>query len=134
MNDIKNWFNTAEGQAFILREEEIYNNQKNRFNYFEKWLKSNDFDNLLYRIINKHNNEYREKCWHNGHEAKPNNVLEFIIDYIYDRCNITNVPELNCEFDNKIWLFKEYYFQLIYGQSTILKIFTKKDLREIFSI
>jgi len=90
----------------------------------------NDFDNVLYHIILKHGDNYREKCYLNGFEPQPNNVLNFIVEYVKNNCNKVNVPELNYDCSNDIWLFREYYFQLIYGNGNdnILKIYNKKDL------
>jgi hypothetical protein len=132
--DMDDWVNSSEGQEYFnrVREKEIH--LQKRFNRFEEWLKHNDFDDIFYRILLKHGSDYQEKCYHNGYEPMPNNVLSFVIEYITRKYDKIIVPELNCKFPNDIWFFKGYYIQMIYGQGVITKIYTKKDLREILSI
>jgi hypothetical protein len=106
-----------------------------RFNIFEKWLENNDFNTLLYRMILKHDDEYRSRCYERGYEPYPNNIMGFIFKYVTQRGGKqVEVRELDNLFNNKIWEFNGYYFQIIWGQGVILKIFNKEDSREIFTI
>jgi len=132
--DIDEWVGSSQGQEYFNRQNEKRIQLLKRFNRFEEWLKHNDFDNLLYRIILKHDDNYREKCWHNGYEPMPNNVLEFVIEYVTNRCEKIVITELNCEFPNDIWLFNGYYIQMIYGQGVITRIYNKKDLKLMLQV
>lgn len=132
--DFDEWIGSSQGQEYFNRQNEKRIQQLKRFNRFEEWLKHNDFDNLLYRIILKHDDNYCEKCWHNGYEPMPNNVLEFVIEYVTNRCEKIVITELNCEFPNDIWLFNGYYIQMIYGQGVITRIYNKKDLRLMLQV
>jgi hypothetical protein len=106
-----------------------------RFNIFEKWLENNDFNTLLYRMILKHDDEYRSRCYERGYEPYLNNIMRFIFKYVTQRGGKqVEVRELDNLFNNKIWEFNGYYFQIIWGQGVILKIFNKEDSREIFTI
>jgi hypothetical protein len=118
--------------AKMERKKEI---SEKRYNKFEKWLENNDFDNLLYRIILEHGDEYRSKCYENGYEPNPNNIMGFIFNYVTERGGKeVKIKEFDNLFTNKIWEFKGYYFQITWGQGVILKIFNKEDMREIFTI
>ena len=135
--DIKKFeefLNSNEGKAYIEKENQKHLFQLHRFNRFDEWLKHNDFDNLLYRLINKHDEEYREKCWHNGCEAHPNNVLQFLFDYLNYSFDTINVTEIDSDFMNQIWFFKGYYFQVIYGQGSFIRIYNKSDMRLILQV
>lgn len=101
---------------------------------FEKYLETHDFDELIYRLILEHNDDYREKCYHNGYEPYPNNKLSFIIEYIKNNTKPIEIKGIKCEFPNTIWEFKGYYFQLIYGQGVITNIYNKDDNRLILQI
>jgi hypothetical protein len=132
--DIDDWVRSSDGQEYFngVKETEIH--LLKRFRRFEEWLKHNDFKDVFYRILLKHGSDYREKCYHNGYEPMPNNVLSFILEYVTRNYDVVLIPELDCDFQNNIWVFSEYYIQMIYGQGVITKIYTKKDLREILSI
>jgi len=128
------WIKSDDGEAYLKDERIRHEIQIGRYKRFDDWLKCNDFDLLIYRLILKHDISYREKYYHNGFEPGPNNLLQFIFDYIDNKFEPIAVAELDCEFSNNIWLFKGYYFQCIYGQGAIFKIYNKADMREIISI
>jgi len=110
-------------------------NQKNRYNKFKKWLENNDFDTLLYHIILKHGDGYRSRCYENGYEPYPNNIMRFIFSYIIERGGKeVNKKEFDVPFLNQIFEFNGYYFQIVWGQGSIMKIYNKEDGREIFVI
>ena len=132
--DIEEWFESDKGKASIEKEKEKNDLLLKRYLRFEEWLKHNDFDQLMYKLIHKHGEDYREKCYHNGFEPYPNNVLYFIINYIRENYDEIDVSQLNCEFPNYIWFFKGYYFQLICGQGCYYRIYNKEDMRMILQI
>ena len=131
---INEWAESDSGKKYFENVIVALKSKHFRFNSFEEWLKHNDFDDLLYRLINKHDDKYCERCYHNGYETKPNNALSFIIDYVIRNNKTVNVPAINCDFPNKIWEFNEYYFQLIWGQGVITNIYNKDDMKLLISI
>lgn len=129
---IREFVNSDEGKAYFEKERIKNKILKNRYVRFENWLETNDFNKLLYRLILIHNSdEYRDNCYHNGYMPMPNNILQFILDYIIDRYAPITVNILDCDFPNEIRFFKGYYFQNIYGQGVIIKIINKVDMREL---
>jgi len=106
----------------IINEQKIY---KQHSDFFEKWLKTNDFDNFLCQLIKKHDGKYCKKCKINGFEPHPNNLLNFIIEYITNNGESVIISKIVCDFPNKVWFFKNYYYQIIWGQSAIIKIYDK---------
>ena len=126
------WMNSDESKIYfdnIIKERKI---KQSRYARFEEWLKHNDFDKLLYRLILEHNEEYRSKCYHNGIMPYPNNKLQFLIDYVIDNCAPIIVPLIDT--DDEVWFFKGYYFQNMCGQGVITKIFNKEDLKLLLVI
>lgn len=121
-------------ENFINEMRERDGIQENRFLSFEKYLKTNDFDLLMYRIVLEHGNDWRDKCYHNGYEPYPNNKLSFILNYVEDRCNIIKIKKLFIDLPNEIREFNGYYFQHIYGQGMITRIYNKKDFKLILQI
>jgi len=118
--------NTPEGKAYFENERKKLEIKKNRYVRFEEWLKHNDFDVLMHRLIHEHNDEYQEKCLHNGYEPYPNSKLAFIIDYLVHNYESIEVPEIEPEhFPSTIYFFKGYYIQTICGQGCFHRIWDK---------
>jgi len=131
---MKLWAESDDGKTHFTKFWNKVEVRNQRFLKFTEWLKHNDFDKFMYKLIMKHNEEYREKCWHSGVEAHPNNVLSFLIRYVADTCEPVKVPQLDNGFANSIWLFKGYYFQMTYGQGTVTDIYNQEDMRKILQV
>jgi len=115
----------------IRKKQEIL---EGRFQKFEKYLETIDFDTLIYRLVMEHGEEYREKCWTNGLMPYPNNKLEFLFEYIMSKTPDVDVPEIQNDFIQEIREFKGYYFELIHGQGVIFRIYNKKDLQIVLQV
>lgn len=123
--DIENYFNKING---------MYEIQKKRYKRFEEWIETNDFDRLMYRLILEHDADYIDKCQYNGYMPFPNNKLDFVVNYVFHEFETIKVGQLDCDFPNEIRCFKGYYFQHIYGQGTILRIYNKDDLKMLLQL
>jgi len=104
-----------------------------RYRRFEEWLKHNDFDRLMYRLILEHSDEWREKCYSNGYEPYPNNKLQFVFDYVTHNYESISVPQLENMFSTQIWLFKGYYFRIMHGQGSVVDIYNGDDFKHLLS-
>lgn len=128
------WVESDAGKTYFENENIKFELKEKRFQRFEEWLKHNDFDKLLYFIILKHDDNYCERCYHNGFEPYPNNILRFIFEYVEYKFEPILVSEINSDFPNVIYFFKGYYFQIIYGQGSICRIYNKADMRLLLQI
>jgi hypothetical protein len=124
---------SPEGIAFLEKEQKKHELQLKRFVRFEEWLKHNDFDKLIQRLILEHDKKYREKCYNNGCEPYPNQKLSFLIDYIDHTLEPIRVPQLENMFGTTIWFFKGYYFRLMYGQGTAFDLYNGNDFKHLLS-
>jgi len=134
ISKFEEWFNSDEVDICFKKRNELNEIRKNRQNHFDEWLKYNDFDKLIYRLILEHNDDYREKCYHNGKEPYPNNKLDFLIEYVFAKTESIEIAQLETEFTNQVNLFNGYYFQIVCGQGTIVNIYNKEDLRLVLQI
>lgn len=106
-----------------------------RYEQFEKWLKNNDFEALMFRLIHEHNDDYMEKCYHNGYEPYPNRKLAFLIDYLVHNFEPVVVPEIEPKnFPGTTYFFKGYYFQTICGQGCFHRIYNKADMHMVLQV
>lgn len=122
-----------EGKAYFKKIEMENELQLKHFIRFEEWLKHNDFDKLIQRLISEHDKDYREKCYSEGHEPYPNQELDFLFDYIQDRLEPIRVSQLESIFHNQIWFFKGYYFQMTWGQGVVYEIYDG-DFKDLLSV
>lgn len=106
-----------------------------RYDQLENYINVNNFDTLILRLMNEHNSDYREECYSNGFEPYPNNKLELLLEYVsLHGDNLDHLPKIDCEFPNDIFEFRGYYFQHIYGQGTITRIYNKDDFKLILQL
>jgi hypothetical protein len=124
---------SPEGIAFFAKERKKEELKLKRFARFEEWLKHNDFEALMYRLILEHGEEWREKCYHNGYEPYPNNKLSFLIDYVSHNYEEISVSQLENMFNTQIWFFKGYYFRLMHGQGTVFDLYNGSDFKHLLS-
>lgn len=107
-------------------DTEINDNKNYRYEKFENFLVNNDFDRLMLRLTYEHNNEYICKCYNEGKNPKPNNKLQFILNYLKDNyCDII-VKQLKTPLKSKVWSFKGYFFQIT--ANGIINVINKDDL------
>ena len=131
---VKKMMESGELDEFFNELNKKHEILEGRFKKFEKYLKTIDFDTLIYRLVMEHGEEYREKCWHEGVMPYPNNKLSFLFEYVLIKTPHVDVPKIRSGFMQEIREFKGYYFEVIHGQGVIFTIYNKKDLKIVLSI
>lgn len=136
VKDMKDWAASDAGKEYFENKYKQHKIREGRFERFEKYIKKIDFNKLMYRLILEHGEDWCEKCSSNGYEVYPNNKLQFLLDYVLYKNNyLKSEPKgLECDFPNDVFKFKGYYFQLIYGQGTIIRIFNKEDKKMLLQV
>ena len=130
---LDDFIKSPEGIAFFEKEKKKEELKLKRFARFEEWLKHNDFEALMYRLILEHGEEWREKCYHNGYEPYPNNKLSFLIDYVSHNYEEISVSQLENMFNTQIWFFKGYYFRIMHGQGSVFDLYNGSDFKHLLS-
>jgi len=131
---LEDWAASDAGRAFFERERLRNELKESRFRRFEEYVKTIDFDDLMYRLILEHGDDWCAKCREKGFTEHPNNKLGFLIDYLVHNHESIQVQQLDCPFTNEVWFYKGYYFQMIWGQGVITKIYNKDDMKEILCL
>ena len=127
--------NTPAGKAYFENIRKKHQIKLLRYQRFEEWLKHNDFEALMYRLIHEHGDDYQEKCMHKGYEPYANRKLAFLIDYLVHNYEPIEVAEIEPEhFPSTIYFFKGYYFQTICGQGCFHRIYNKEDMRLVLQV
>jgi len=123
----------AETEKYFSKLAEKQKLKEARYRRFEKWLETNDFDKLMYRLILEHGEEWREKCWHKGYEVYSNNKLSFVTSYVFDNLAPISVPKLENMFPTEIRFFKGYYFRIMHGQGSVFDLYNGDDFKHLLS-
>jgi len=109
--------------------------EQTRFKRFEEWLKDNDFDELMNRLILEHDDDYIDKCYRNGCMPYPTNKMQFVFDYVTEYAGtVVEVEEFECNFPHQEWEFHDYYFGVMWGQGAVITIWNKDDKKKIFGL
>lgn len=128
----------AESPEGIERERLYFENLKieleieaGRFKKFENYIEAHSFDELLRRVIDEHDEAYREKCFKKGCEDYPTNKMQFIYDYVSKNVEHIEVAGItDGYFHTEARFFKGYYFTVVHGQGCCYRIYdsNKKDI------
>ena len=105
----------------IKMEKEI---AEQRYQKLERYLSQVSFDDLMNRLLEEHDDAYRDKCYSLGYEPYPNNKLQFLLDFISEKAE--PLPHGSVDdnmFEAELYFFKNYYFQLSQGQGAFWRVF-----------
>lgn len=58
-----------------------------RFDKFDKFIESCDFEKFFYKLILEHDDDWFELCLINGKNPEPTNKMKFIFDYLEHKNN-----------------------------------------------
>lgn len=61
-DSIQNFIESDAGKAYFENMRKINDIKVSRYKRFEEWLKHNDFEAVMFRLIHEHGDDYQEKC------------------------------------------------------------------------
>ena len=109
--------------ARMTKKLELKNNRQDKF---EVWLKTNDFEPVFKKLLERNGQERSDKCYKNGYEKYGTPLMEFLCGYITDRIDYVEDHKFSNDFSSGVWFFENYWFQLICGQGCFWRIYDKK--------
>jgi hypothetical protein len=99
-----------------------------RFNKFDKFIESCDFEKFFYKLILEHDEQWFETCSINGKNPELTNKLKFIFNYLEFKDEQLNTNE-------KKWEFKKFIFFKTTNENNInykiQNVFDNKIILEI---
>jgi len=113
-----------------FKKEEIL---KTRLNKVKNYLNKNNIDDIIERLINEHDDAYRDQCFKMGYEPYPNNKFSLLLEYIernYSGINNKNIPQ---DFLCSLHFFNGYYFAVYCGQGSMHTIYDS-NCKQLLSI
>jgi len=91
------------------------------------YLNEKNFNNFIGRIIREHDTVYCDKCYQKGVEPYPNNKFDLLLKLVeIEGEEIEKIDFRDTNFPNQIIKYNNYYFQWIWGQGVIIRIYDER--------
>lgn len=89
------------------------------------------FNNLVNKILNKHDNDYVNKCYKNGYMPHPMNLLYSLFDLAELEGTVLteSLDGLTENFPSQIMEYMDWQFAITDGQGSICSVYYKKELK-----
>ena len=135
---LKEFHESPEGKKSILEFFEKIERERKRKEKAKDYLLSltkYKFDKLVSRLIAENGEERRDKCWKERCEPYPTHLMQLLFDGAeMGGKEYNKVLDRGDEiFGGGTFKFRGYYFNSLYGQGVIQRIFNSRK-EEIFSI
>ena len=111
-------------------EDEI---NRGRCKKLEGYLQGKDFNKIMERLKNEHNETYQDKCYKKGCEPYPNNKYNLLMSYLQREFVSIENDKIPSDFLNSCYFFKGYYFTTYCGQGCFSRVYDF-NLNEYFQI
>jgi 3-hydroxy-3-methylglutaryl CoA synthase len=121
--NFKKAIDSPEGQAAIARWVEKQKIKQTRVERVGTYLETCDFDKLIQRLVNEHNEDYKDKCYKKGYEPYPNNKFSLLFDYISENYSHVHNEKIPQDFLGSSYFYKGYWFTVYCGQGCFYRIY-----------
>jgi hypothetical protein len=138
MREHLDWLkNSPEGQAQVAswraREDMAYAIQEKHMQRLEAYLETVDFNTFLVRMIDEHDEAYKDRCYKQGFFPKPKYGLTLLFNLAFATNTLEDGSDFEGFWDSEVAFYRGYYFAHVHGQGIISKIYnSQKEL--IFNI
>lgn len=131
------WLDSEEGQKSVElfgKKLEAKHQRYERANAYLQRLKKPQFDALLLKEIAKHDEAWKDRCYANGYEPYPSNLLSLLFNVVeeFGKPHKGVLDEFDQSFGGGTRTYRGFYFNWIHGQGTVLRIFNS-NREEIFT-
>ena len=135
LEKLREFLDSPEGIASMKKfaqEMELRENQaKTNRARMRKMFKGNkeSFDALMYKIIEKHDDAYIDRCYSRGCMPEPMNVL-YAIHEVADEEGVDHPPldSFTESFPSDIVTYMDWQFAYTHGQGTVTSVYKNKEL------
>ncbi len=88
------------------------------------------FDNLVNKILDKHDEKWIDRCYKNGIMPHPWELLYTLFDIAkYDGVQIGSLDGLTENFPSVIYEYKDWQFAITHGQGSVSSVYYKNVLK-----
>jgi len=134
LEELKNLENTEEGKKMFKEFGEKLSRDLDRKNNNIIRLKSmfydqNSFDNLVNRIIEKHDERWDDLCYNNGCLPYPHNLMYTLFELSeLDGNEVESIDDLTKNFPSVLNEYMGWVFSVTHGQGSVCSIYKNNKL------
>lgn len=131
LEEMRAFMKTPEGKASMERMKAKIQREGERkrraFEYINN-LTREEFELKLAKEIARHDRAYEDRCYAKGHMPHPRNLMYFVFNAaeIGGRPYNKQLDEFDVNFGGGTIKYRGHYFNWIFGQGTVLRIFNPK--------
>jgi hypothetical protein len=129
----KNWdefFESEKGKADLEEYANQFVKKKQiedaRIERVKVYVEKHGIFAVMERLINEHDETWREHCYLKNYEPYENNKLDLFLAFIMKYGKSTK-KHTNKIFNNHTWKYEDFYFNLMHGQGSVWSIFYKNE-------
>jgi hypothetical protein len=130
--DIRLWSESEAGEKYFMKIKfEADLKKKNVAKLKTLYHDQESFDDLVHKIINKHDEKWDDFCYSKGFEPYPKPLMYALFDLATeDGQKIDGFNVLTNSFPSTIHEYMGWQFAMIFGQGTVFTIY--KNLKQIY--
>jgi hypothetical protein len=130
LDKLKAFMDSPEGEAWEAKyaaEIKFTEDRKIRAEAYLSSLTQEKFESILTSEIEKHGEEWKDKCYSKGCMPYPSNIMQIIFDVAsdYGFQHEGYLDTFDENFGGGTSVYRNYYFNWINGQGTVQRIFNK---------
>jgi hypothetical protein len=116
------------GKELVMKEDR----KRRRMEFMKKaYSNQEEFDSLMGRICNKHDDRWDAVCYSKGYQPYPWNILYTMYDIAEEHGNErdTHLDGLTEHFPSYIYHYMGWHFAVTHGQGSVLSIYKSEELK-----
>jgi hypothetical protein len=134
VEELKKFLETEEGKESIKKFAEKINFEselkiKNTDRIKKMFNNQETFDLLVNRILEKHNDNWKDHCYKKGVMPYPWELLYSLFDLAeMQGKDIDPIDDLTKNFPSSIFTYNDWQFAITHGQGSVCSVYYKKEL------
>jgi hypothetical protein len=131
---LKEWEESGEADKWVKKYAE-QQDAKDRRSLKLNSLDDEAFERFMQKVFVDNGEEWKEKCFYNGCEPYPTNLMYLAIDTarLYGEDVSQASADAGASFPEQVNFYRGYYFSTIYGQGASSSIMTEEQWQEWLS-
>jgi len=113
-------------QAFADEFAEKKKILRKRLEKVKVYVEKVGIHSIMERLVNEHDETWREHCYLNGYEPYENNKLHLLLEFVMEYGQ-TSHRHRSKIFSNHTWVYGDFYFNLMHGQGSVWSIYYKSE-------
>lgn len=117
-------------EFIVYLEKKIQHKKRNIDRIKKSFNDENSFNIFMCKILDKHNEELKDKFYKNGIQPHPLNILYSVFDMVENEGNqIKPFDDFTTCFTSYVFEYMNWQFAITHGQGSICSVYFNKELK-----